>query len=214
MTLPASDSFTSATTQAITAYSTNWANALNAMYVEGGANGYAFPGGSGLLECCSYWNADAFNPNQFSEAVVGIAGVFDDAAIGVAVRCTTNNYYGVYYSTTGGGSGGILYLFKVIGGTWAELGSTTGLLATNDVMRLEANGTALAATVKRAGTTIFTLSATDSSISAGKAGITGWNFNGVARLLDWTGGNLGAGGADIVVAQVRRRRHFVIDSWR
>lgn len=92
-------------------------------------------------------------------------------------------------------------LYRAVSGSWTSLGSYSGTVSGGDVVLLEASGSSL--TVKQNGTTRIT--ATDSSISSGAAGIYLWraagepaNTHGIdaweAGDFD-TGGGGGGGGA-------------------
>lgn len=210
MTLPATDAFTAASDAALQTYSANWTISAGAFQVLA-ASDVVCPYSNGV-ESGAFWNADAFAANQYAQGA--LTGIVDSgSAIGVAVRCTAGgNYYGLYY---GAGAGGGLYLFKMVGGAWIEIASATvGIWSVGDVIRLEVEGTTL--TPKRNGVLIAAIGTkTDSSLSSGAAGLSGYDALSECNLDNWEGGNLGGGGAaDVPVALLRRRRQFVIDSWR
>lgn len=211
MALPATDAFTAASDAALQTYSANWTISAGAFQVLA-ASDVVCPFGWGV-ESGAFWNADTFAANQYAQgALTGIINA--SASIGVAVRAASGgNYYGLYYSASGGGS---LWLFKVVSGAWSELGAAYGLgtWSVGDVLRLEVEGTTL--TPKRNGVLIAAIGTkTDSSLSSGAAGICGYDALSECNLDNWEGGNLGGGGAaDVPVALLRRRRQFVIDSWR
>ena len=208
MALPAQDSFTTATTQSLTSYSANWTISYGGFSVDATADA-VYPT-SAAAESGAYWNADTFNADQYAQATLSNI-VVADASIGVAVRCSSGgNYYGLYYT---GGAGGMVFIFKLVSGTFGDLGyATVGAWSVGDVLRLEISGTTL--TPKRNGTVISAIGAkTDTSLSSGSAGICGYDTNSDCRLDDWQGGDLG-GAADVPLALLRRRRAINIDSWR
>ena len=186
MTLPASDAFTTGANANLTSYSANWTMAQGAASTLQvlAASDDVYPNNGGN-EMGAFWNADSFNNDQYSEARISAqAGHF----IGVCVRAATGgNYYGWYaanYSTSG-------YLFKMVSGSWTQLGSTAGQFAVSDIVRIEAEGTTITPYVD--GSSTGTPGAqTDSSLSSGAAGLCGYDSGSGTRIDDWEGGNLGS----------------------
>jgi hypothetical protein len=191
MALPATDSFTAASDAPLQTYSANWTILSGAFTVSAAADA-VYPS-SANNECGAIRNDETFAADQYAQATLGNVAGFDDAAVGVAVRGSAGgNYYGAYYSS----GGNMLYLFKMVGGAWTELAAIYLTPAAGDTLRLEVVGTTL--TAKRNGTAA--LVRTDSSLTSGKPGISGYHFTGVARLLDWEGGNLGGSGVTVTPA--------------
>ena len=185
--LPATDAFTGTNGTALTTYSANWL--LNSGNFAINTNA-VYPNQSGT-ESGARWNADTFGNNQYAQgklANITTAG----QTIGVAVRAATSgaaSYYGFYADGSGGGK---TFLFKMVAGTWTQLGSLGAALAVNAVLRLEVSGTTL--TPKVNGSTQSPPGAqTDSAHSSGAAGISGYSVSTSMRLDDWEGGNLGGG---------------------
>jgi hypothetical protein len=184
MALPATDDF--AGTGAL---SGNWTHqtattvtrASDHMTGGNGAFGYAF------------WNADAFNDDQYAEGVVGGVGL-NPVYVGVTVRASGtggsyNNYF-LYIDTSDA------YLGKTVAGSFSALVTFTGggvLAGSSATYRLEAEGTTLRAYKNsvQLGT-----DQTDSSLASGSAGVGGYDSAGfqTSSLDDWEGGNLGATG--------------------
>lgn len=186
MALPATDSFTAAADGLLTAYSANWAATSVDMWV------FATPDSvtaSANSECACRWSADAFNANQYSQAVIEALGTINWT--GVAVRCAAGaaTYYGLY---PGGANQADSYLFKMVAGTFTQIGATGGAWVTSDTIRLEVSGTTL--TPIRNGSTYATIGAqTDASIASGSAGLCGYGDEslGSVRVDNWQADNLG-----------------------
>jgi hypothetical protein len=196
MALPATDSFTDSNGTALTSHSANWTQNNGAFDIQSNA---LAPNNSGD-ESGAHWNADAFDNDQYAEGVAtGFAGN-DGIAIGLAVRChaSADTYYG-FYGDSYSGSGS--YLFKMVSGTWTQIGDTGANWEDGDTVWLEVEGTTL--TPKVNGSTDPDIGAqTDSSIASGSAGLSGYN-DGAANLIDdWEGGNLGAGPGGISIPVV------------
>lgn len=182
--LPASDSFIAGSDQALTTYSASWTYAAGAWQVSA-ADGAVGPN-SANTEVGAFWNADSFSPDQVSTVVIGKRDA--EAAVGPGVRMSTGgNYYGAYTSTSDS------YLFKVVSGTWTQL-ATGAAWPNGATAELSVVGTSL--TVKVNGST--TLTATDSALSTGQAGIVGYhNSWALANISSWTANNVGSSPATL-----------------
>lgn len=129
---------------------------------------------------CSYWNADTFADNQYSQALL-----IDGDNAGVAVRMASGSLTGyVWIHATGDD----FKLFKVVAGTWTQLGSTYSLLwSHNDTLRLEISGTTLTPYLNGDPQT----TQTDSDIASGSPGIVArLDFPTLAQFDNWAGGDL------------------------
>lgn len=181
--LPASDSFVAGSDQALTTYSASWTYAAGAWQVSA-ADGAVGPNSSDN-EVGAFWNADSFSANQKSTVIIG--RIAAGASVGPGVRMSSGNYYGAYSDTSDS------YLFKVVSGTWTQLDIDTAWSA-SDSVELSVVGTTL--TVKVNGTT--TMTATDSSLSSGAAGITGYgNSWSLANISSWTGDSISGSAATL-----------------
>lgn len=182
MALPASDAFTGTNGTALTTYSAAWT--LNSGNFDIQSN--ALCANAADTECGAHRNDETFDADQYSEAVIGaLAGTV--SWVGVAVRCATDgseNYYGFY------GAGSASQVFKVVSGTWTQIGSDFPAFSPGDVVRLEVEGTTLRAYIDgvQQGSDL-----TDSALSAGAAGVCGYSDATTSSLASWEGGNLGAG---------------------
>lgn len=182
MALPATDTFTTATDQALTAYSASWSNVNGVFYVYAAGDNVS---PNSAVESAARWNADTFANDQYAQAVVSSV---TSEWVGVSVRCASGaaNFYGFYTGTSGDAS----YLFKVIGGTWTQLGSNGASVAAGNTIRLEASGTSLTAYV--GGTPSGIGTQTDGSISSGYAGLSGYGSLSSGHVVDnWEGGDIG-----------------------
>ncbi len=177
MALPATDSFTNSNGTQLNSHNANWTE-YNGFDIQSNA---AHPDIS-ADEAAANWTGDTFDNDQYSEGT--ITSLASGTYVGVLVRSNSSSTYYGYYTD----SGDAAYLFKMVAGSWTELGSG-GVLSATDTMRLEANGTTL--TPKVNGSLDSDVGAqTDSAISSGDAGVTGYN-NDSSYIDDWTGDNLG-----------------------
>ena len=194
MALPATDAFTTVSNQALTTYSASWS--LNSGNFQVDASDVVVANAS--AECGAFWNADAFNGNHY--AFITRTAVGTDW-LGPGTRhagAGTASYYGFYTQ----GTGAETYLFKMVTGTWTQLGSVGSVnIVANDVLRLESNGTTH--TPIRNGSTYTSIGAqTDSALSGGAAGMSGYGLATLANAGDnWEGGNLGAAAASFLPRQ-------------
>lgn len=188
MALPATDVFTGTTGTQLTTYSGNWSLVLGNFDIQ--SNGLCCDK-AGWEYCIARWNADVPTDDQYSQGVMAYLDA-DWNYIGVAVRCSASAVTAYGLQACGAGDS---VLFKHVAGTTTQLSSTGGAGATNDVFRLEAEGTTI--TPKKNGSVIAAIGAvTDSAIASGYVGVQGWQYEygsrTGARLDNWEGGNLGA----------------------
>lgn len=176
MTLPVTDSFTGTNNDQLTTYSSNWS--LNSGDFDIQSN--ALAPDAAITECGAHWNANSFSDDQYAK--VTLVAELAVPSVGPAVRCAgagVDTYYGLYNATTG------IYIFKMVAGTWTQLGATVASAAVNDVLMLKVQGTTL--TYNLNGTDRTTR--TDSAIASGSAGVCGYEDNTGARMDNWEGGN-------------------------
>jgi hypothetical protein len=132
-----------------------------------------------------YYNAVVWPNYQYAQIKLTALNGDADSGMGPAVRVQSS---GSAYFCQGNTTDTRLY--KVVGGTFTQLGPTAGACAVNDVLYIEVQGTSL--TVKQNGSTIIG-PVTDSDISTGNAGL--WAFiAGNPAGDDWEGGDFGGGG--------------------
>ncbi len=186
MALPASDTFTGEEDP----LAGNWSQAKGASDSLKKTSGYAV-GRSGS-DNVSYWNADSFGADQYSEVVFSAIG--DSGPMVRSITSgTSSSYYFCAIKPT------YFRVYRNVGGSYTQIGSdVTRTNSTTETFRLTASGTTISVSVD--GTTLF--SETDSSISGGSAGSTAagismWSTAG-GQITSWTGGNVGGGGANLI----------------
>lgn len=148
-------------------------------------------------DAAAYWNADAFNNDQYAQIkVVTAAGT--DRFVGCAVR-TASGAQTFYQGGVFGALGGSVTtrIRKTVAGVNTTLGATgTATVNTGDTIKLEVSGTTI--TLYLNGVSV--LSRTDSSIASGSAGIflfTDSGGVGDAELDDFLADNLVAAAAQV-----------------
>jgi hypothetical protein len=168
MALPASDNFNRADASPIGA---NWTYASDLNYLRIVSNAAQAEAAG---DACSYWTADAFAANQWSECKITTA---NDG--GPAVRCSSS---GCYYWTTY--SDGEIWRYKT-GGAWTKIGEANTTVTSSDVIRLEATGTTTT-TLKlyKNGALVATVTDSSSPLTSGSAGLYSV---GATILDDWQG---------------------------
>lgn len=151
---------------------------------------------SGAAPHENYYNAVTWPNDQYSQVVVGtVVETTVDKGVGPAVRITAG---GDLYFLAGGGDARV---YKRIGGTYTQLGTTGAAVATGDVLYLEVQGTTLIA--KKNGSSICGSPITDSALSAGNAGMWGYSDAAVlARADNWEGGDFAGGAAALSIAPI------------
>ena len=197
MALPATDAFTTVSNAVLTTYSASWS--LNSGDFQVDASDVVVSNAN--AESGAFWNADAFNGNHYAQITRTAVGT---DWLGPGTRhagAGTASYMGFYTN----GTGSETYVFKNVTGTWTQLGSAGSVnIVANDVLRLESNSTTH--TPKVNGSTYSSIGAqTDSSLSNGSAGISGFGLATLANAGDnWEGGNLsGATPHILTINQVR-----------
>lgn len=108
------------------------------------------------------WNADTFDNDQYATCTISSAPGAGGAT-GLAVRASTNNFYGAYSDSFN------LYAFKVVSGSFTTFNSSAAL-ANGNTLRLEAEGTTVRSLVNGS----LRHSQTDSAIASGAAGVSGY----------------------------------------
>jgi hypothetical protein len=181
MALPATDTFTGTDWTPLETYSASWSIRNGGFLIYSNA---VCPV-STFVENGAWWNADVFADDQYATGTFTAVGT---SSQGLAVRVNTaadNSYYGYYSSDVDS------RLFKVVAGTWTQLGSAGAPWAVNDVVRLEISGTSLRPMVN--GVTADIGVQTDSDLTSGAAGLSSFSYfdNINSRLDNWEGGNLG-----------------------
>jgi hypothetical protein len=129
----------------------------------------------------------AYSPDQYSQAtLISCNPSTSSSWFGVAVRVNTTDVS--YYSAqvqAGGGANNLMRIIKLVSGTPTVLDSVPYTCASNDVLKLQAVGQTLTATVT--GSVNLTRTVTDVSLTAGKPGLAGYASTGNRRFFldDW-----------------------------
>lgn len=191
MPLPATDGFTGTDNTTLPTYSSNWSNGLQTCKIK--SNGAT---GDGAGFCIVYWNADAFNNDQYAQVVIKAGN--NAEYNGGAVRCSAGGGNGYAYITDVNINSG---LWKVVNGSGTQLGSSSSGGGVNDVYRTEAEGTTIRP-IRNGALDTGIGAQTDSSLASGSGGLMSYNDAATAYCDDWEAGNLGGAPASLVV-----RRH-------
>lgn len=137
---------------------------------------------TGTNVCLEAYTASAAPDDQSSQVTLTILLSTTDSGPGPAVRISTSALTGYFAqaNTTE------IKLYKVVAGAFTQLGSNAAAAAVNDVLYIEAVGTAI--TVKKNGSIIIG-PITDSAIATGNWGM--WVSNGAGAetnaMAPWTG---------------------------
>ena len=189
--LPFTDAFTNTNGTLLTAHSANYTNGLNTISIQSNAIGC-----TGVVECGAKVNSETFADDQYAK------GVF---------KTPYNNYFMGVQTRMGTGDTGYncmcdtdeCYLRRRNSG-FTNLDSGTSLtIADGYTVELQSVGSSHTCVIKNGGTTIDTLTGTDSTFTSGAAGVGGYNqvTTATTRIDDFEAGNVSAGGS----APIRRR---------
>ena len=131
------------------------------------------------------WTGTTFGSDQYSQIAVTSTQMTGDEWIGPVVRAQDGGqdlYVGIYFWNEGTPE---LMLFKLIGGSWTQLGSAypSGPLAAGTQLELTVVGSTLTFTENG----VVAVTANDNSLTGGAPGIMA---NGAATAGDWTGGDV------------------------
>lgn len=133
-------------------------------------------------DSAAYYDTITAPNDQYSKVTVATVGGADG---GPAIRMTSTS--NCYFLTNYNGS--TIFLYSVVNGSYDVVDSDTGTYATNDVLYLEAQGTALIS--KKNGTTVNNIS--NASLSSGNIGM--FIYDGTIRFTTFEAGDFTAGGA-------------------
>lgn len=130
-----------------------------------------------------FWNAHTFDDDQYSQIKVvdfGPSGGY----IGLSVRCSGTGSPNCYLYIVDDADAG--YLYKYVSGTQTLLDGTGATVSTDDIIRLEAEGTTIRVLINGSED----ISVVDSSITSGAPGVAGLDDESATLSDDWEGGNL------------------------
>lgn len=184
MALPATDNFTDTNGVQLTTHNASWTLNKGNFDIQSNALASDQNGETG-----AHWNADSFDDDQYAQAD-GIAKIAVNA-IGLAVRCSLTGGVGTYYGFYADGYDvtGHTYLFKMVSGSWTQLGVRSNDDIVGKLMRVEVSGTTLTPLLDGVLEDPPGVQ-TDAAISSGAAGVSGWNDQPTGRIDNWEGGNL------------------------
>jgi hypothetical protein len=152
--------------------------------------------GAQISPRCSFWSADSFSPNQFSEVVVSNFNSIDNRGTWPSVR-TSNSSETMYLATA---TTSAIFLFKRVNGVNEDNDGIDGWLAAagraqsaGDIVRIEAFGSdPVILTVKVNGTTFISYEDTWANrIISGQPGLYSRSVNYVQDYQgdSWQGGD-------------------------
>lgn len=150
----------------------NWTDAIRGHQVETN-KAISNPKTAGYS--MSFWSAHRFNANQTAQ--ISIVGGPTTIYVAPAVRCDAisggNCYAAFFFSSSPQ---------KAVNGSWSSLGSYSGgPPSPGDWVKIDVTGTTI--TVTYTGGTLF--SGTDSSLTAGSAGIASYYIDSTSTPDDW-----------------------------
>lgn len=187
------DAFDSASTQALTAYSSAWT-----ITTPGGTAGSFNVNGSGELvptatsggDFAAFRNDLTVGADQF--AAMRLTALAANHWIGPACRVASGVTFYQFYADSS-----TWYVGRNNGGVWTSLGSGSRTNAVGDVLRLEVSGTGATVTLRiyingtQLGSDILDTAA-GRITAAGAVGVVAYGTAGTTRGDGWVGGDLGS----------------------
>ncbi len=157
----------------------NWSSVLGTTQLNLAGNEVLNPSDSTLG--ASYWSANPFADDQYSEIVPSVLGHQSDWS--AITRASASAI--TFYMTNAFSSNESIY--KAVAGSFSQIAAiTTANVAVNDVVRSEAEGSTISWVING----ISQGSTTDSAIASGSAGL--FIYSGSSRITSWSGADLGA----------------------
>jgi len=195
LSLPATEVFSG--TDGTTPPNANWTNMATGVKILTNACAAV----TAAVYAAAFWNADAFDNDQFAQAT--ILGAFNNTGpIVRAVSSGGDNYYMLDANDSGATN---TYLFKCIGGGFTLIQTFGVTFAGGDIAKISIAGTTIQC-FKNAGQ--IGTDSTDSALASGSAGVMANTIT--AGLDNWEGGNVGAASTTPRVPRafrlVKRRR--------
>ena len=196
------ETFATASDQNLTAYDTNYKLNDGNFWVRDPEDDVIADDGTSSI---AHWEGNTFNNAQYAQVVIKTIGGF--SFIGAAVRCAASTTNTAYYFMAD--SSLFSALFKHVAGTETQLGSNAGVFAAGNTIYVDANGTTI--TPKKNGSTTGTPGAqTDSSISSGYAGLSGYLNSGATSGDDMELGDIGSAAASLLANDRVRRNQDML----
>lgn len=180
MALPASDAFTNSNGTALATHNGNFTVLSGGFQIQSNALS-----SSTTSTGVAYWNADAFDDDQYVQAVIA-AIASSSGRIGIGCRINTDpDGYTMHQRNFGAESCAIS---RVDAGSITTIdsdGSADG--SVSDLMLLEAQGSDITGTYNASPR----LSASDATHASGVGGVFADNISGTSKMLDdWEAGNI------------------------
>ena len=190
MTQLASDNFT----RANGALGANWGSLTGVGAPDIESNQARMPASTGFGGALTEVGTWTSITGQYSEITVGsVVCSVTDEGVGAIIRAPFSGNLNGYISQSNAVE---TRLYKVVNGTFTQLGSNGPAVTTGDVIRITGSGTTIS--VAKNGTTI--ISVTDSSVASGTPGIWTTDAGGRGSISLWAAGDLTAGTPIAVLA--------------
>lgn len=136
----------------------------------------------------SYWNANAFPNDQWSQCTVTNPGGATNSGAGPSIlqnTSGTDSGYDAYTATNGVG------VWLANAGSYSQIGTLSATIAANAVIYMERQGS----TILVKSNTVSLGTVTNSTLASGKAGIQYGQGGATDALDDWSAGDFASGGA-------------------
>lgn len=147
----------------------------------------------------AFWNAVAFNNDQYSQVRIagGLSNAVQYAQIAVRSSGTSESTYKGYAFYTDGVPGTMhSEVAKVVNGNWTALRAFSNTFAAGDVIKISAVGTTI--TIYKNGVALG--SVTDATLTSGSPGVG--VYGSTVTIDDWEGGSLTSAPAPVATVSV------------
>lgn len=187
--LPASDDFNY--TENPLSNGGAWAKGYVGVAANFRTNGSVAYGSGVSAKVVSYWAADTFSNDQWSQVSLSTPLSY----CGVSLRVTSNGtstgtgYLWVYGTTN------VFRMYKFSTSTYTQIGSDYSITSgSGDTLKLEVSGS----TLTPYHNTVSKATQSDSTYSSGSAGISGYHNTSANGVDNWSGGDMGGGGGPVI----------------
>lgn len=196
------EAFATASDQNLTAYDVNYKQNDGNFWVRDPEDDVIADDANASI---AHWEGNTFNNAQYAQIVIKTIAGF--SFIGAAVRCASGTTNTAYYFMADSSLFSAMY--KHVAGAETQLGSNAGVFAAGNTIYIDANGTTI--TPKKNGSTTGTPGAqTDSSISSGYAGLSGYLNAGATSGDDMELGDIGSAAASLLGNDRARRNQDLL----
>jgi hypothetical protein len=194
MSLPATENYSAATADLPDPPWATWKGNPGGFKIKTDGSGRGTPN-TNNQDCLDRWDNDTFNNDQYSQVVARFTGPGNGTqylyliARATGATSTPSTAFTYWFWSDGGSDTSIIkHPGSASEVVLATANATT--FASGDLLRFEVSGSTLTG-FKNGGSVI---TATDSSITTGAAGMGGFGSIGTVLIDDWEGGNLGGAG--------------------